>query len=150
MKDPKLLMAAQDKVWSSGLYLPKGDETWCNIATNAVLSALGCDLMEGFTADGMVDFMRTHQDFLVKPMADCQVLVNEGTILVAGLTGAELKQEHGHVVTLTPGVEDYSGKWDKKTPLCMNLGRAGTCFRAKGLNWAFQIPPGIFAWVPSL
>ena len=83
-------------------------------------------------------------------MADAQDLANEGTILVSILPAQKLGQSHGHVNTLTTGQGDYSGKWNCKTPFCMNLGRVGTCFRARGVNWAFQVVPEIYALVATL
>ncbi len=154
MKNPDLLREAQDKVWESGAFLPKEEDgaetTYCNMAVNAVLAPMGCTILQGMTADQMVTFMRTSKDFLIKPMADCQFLTNLGTVIVAGLTSAQLKQGHGHVATLTPGVEDYSGHWDKKAPVCLSIGRKAICFRSKGVNWAFVPEPEFYAWVPSL
>jgi len=154
MKNADLLREAQDKVWDSGLYMPKeedGEEiTYCNMATNAVLAPMGCTVMQGMTADQMVEFMRTSKNFLIKPIEDCQFLANEGTVIVAGLTSGALKQSHGHVCTITPGVEDFSGHWNKKTPQCLSIGRKKICFRSKGVNWAFVPEPEFYAWLPSL
>ncbi len=154
MKNPDRLRAVQDKIWESGAFLPKegqGEEvTYCNIAVQAVFEAFDYQALGTTTADKMLDLIRTSKDFLIKPMADCQQLVNEGTILVAGLDSGQLKQSHGHVCTLTPGVEDYSGHWNKKTPQCLSIGRKAICFRSKGVNWAFVPEPEFYAWIPSL
>ena len=108
------------------------------------------DELKGLSADEMYAFIPNSKDWLIKPMADAIELVQEGTVLVAILPAIKLNQSHGHVNTLTPGSADFSGRWDSKTPLCMNLGRAGTCFRAKGVNWAFQVVPEIYALVYTL
>jgi hypothetical protein len=151
VKDPKALNAAQDAVFANKSYWPQSDgETFCNIATQDVLLKLGYAALEGLTADEMYAKIVTSSDWLIKPMADAISLVQEGTILVAILPSTKLGQSHGHVNTLTPGSNDFSGKWNCKTPLCMNLGRVGTCFRAKGENWAFQISPEIYALVETL
>lgn len=146
IKDPVVLNKVQDGVFANKDYWPNDDgTTFCNVATQDVLKQLGYNALAGFTADGMYDYISTSDDWLIKPMADAIDLVQEGTVLVAILPAAKLNQSHGHVNTLTPGSADFSGKWDSKTPLCMNLGRDGTCFRAKGENWAFQIQPEIYA-----
>jgi hypothetical protein len=150
IKDPKALNDAQDIIFSNPIYQPKDDETFCNLATQDVLQRMGYGTLTGLTADEMYAYISTSKDWLIKPMADAIALVQEGTVLVAILPAIKLSQSHGHVNTLTPGSPDFSGRWDCKTPLCMNLGRVGTCFRAKGINWAFQVVPEIYALVATL
>lgn len=150
VKDAQKLSEAQDIVFANKSYWPQGDETFCNLATQEILMRLGYITLSGMMADAMYNYISTSKDWLIKPMADVQSLANEGTILVAIMTGIKLGQSHGHVNTVTPGTEDFSGHWNKKTPVCMNLGRKGTCFRSKGENYAFQIQPEIYALVSTL
>lgn len=157
MRDPILLAKAQDAVWESGLYMPHesdaGETTYCNIASQAVARRVGCDMFNyqtDITADQMYDLMKTSKGFLVKPMADCQALVNAGTLIFAILPASKLGQSHGHVCTLTPGPEAFSGHWNAKAPSAMNLGRKGTCFRTHGVNFAFVPVPEFYAWTESL
>ena len=150
MKSVQALNEAQDAVFVNPAYQPKEGVTFCNVATQDVLARLGYTELNGLTADDMYAFVSNSKDWLIKPMVDAQSLVNEGTILIAILPSVKLGQDHGHVNTLTQGSGDYSGKWDCKTPYCMNIGRVGTCFRARGENWAFQIIPEIYALVSTL
>ena len=150
IKDVQLLNEAQDAVYDDKSYWPQAGETFCNLATQDVLRRMGYDRLTGLTADEMYEEVASSSDWLRKPMGDAQSLVNEGTILIAILPAAKLGQSHGHVNTLTTGSEDFSGMWNCKTPLCMNLGRIGTCFRTKGENWAFQTVPEIYALVQTL
>jgi hypothetical protein len=154
LKNPERLRAIQDAIWNSNAYMPSetdGEEiTYCNLAVQAVFEAYEYTALSGKMADAIMAFVKTSPDFLVKPLADAQALVNEGTIILAGLSSAQLGQSHGHVCTLTPGVEDYSGHWDKKAPVCLSIGRKAICFRSKGVNWAFVPEPELFAWIPSL
>lgn len=154
IKDVKELNAIQDMVYLNKSFWPvdtDGEEiTYCNLATQSVLRNLGYYDMMGLTADAMYEYVSTSKDWLIKPMADAQALVNVGTILISILPSVKLNQAHGHVNTLTPGPGDFSGDWNCKTPLCMNLGRTGTCFRMKGINWAFQIIPEIYALKETL
>lgn len=150
-KDPVVLNKVQDEVFANKSYWPTDDgTTFCNVATQDVLLKLGYAALEGLTADEMYAKIASSDDWLIKPMADAIALVQEGTILVAILPASKLGQSHGHVNTCTPGSPDFSGKWNCKTVLCMNLGRVGTCFRNKGQNWAFQIPPEIYALKATL
>ena len=150
MKDVQKLNDAQDMVFADKAYFPEGDTTFCNLATRDVLTRLGYSNLIGMTADEMYVYISNSKDWLIKPLSDAISLVNEGTVLVAILPAEKLGQSHGHVNTLTSGSPDFSGKWNCKTPLCMNIGRIGTCFRSKGVNWAFQIVPEIYALVSTL
>jgi hypothetical protein len=151
MKDPVALNAAQDAVFANKSYWPTDEgTTFCNLATQDVLARLGYEVLAGKTADEMYAYISTSPDWLIKPMADSIELVQEGVILVAIFPSVKLGQSHGHVNTLTTGSPDFSGHWNCEVPLCMNLGRSGTCFRQKGENWAFQVIPEIYALVSSL
>ncbi len=151
IKDPKILNEVQDSVFANKSYWPTEDGvTFCNLATQDVLKQLGYPYLFGMTADEMYKTISTSKEWLIKPMKDAIELVQEGTILVAILPSDKLGQSHGHLNTCTPGSPDFSGKWDMKTVLCMNIGRVGTCFRQKGQNWAFQIQPEIYALVDTL
>ena len=98
------------------------------------------------TADEIYNLFRTARIFDPVPMAKCQDLVNQGALIFAVSPSWDLHQGHGHICTLTPGIGDYSGRWKGYTPFCMNLGRTGTCFRQRGVNWAFQIVPEFYRW----
>lgn len=156
MKDPKRLIEAQDLTFADKTLWPsEGDTTYCNLAALRVAHGMGCHDLDGsgkvpYLANQLYELMRESDRFLVKVIGDCQELVNAGTLIFAILPGSRLNAVHGHVCTLTPGPMDFSGHWDIKTPLCMNLGRVGTCFRAKGVNWAFQTIPEFYAWKESL
>lgn len=150
IRDPNKLNLAQDAVYSNRDYWPKSDETFCNIATQDVLSRLNYRALDGMTADEMYAYVSTSKEWIIKPMADAQKLANEGVILLGILPAIKLGQSHGHVNTLTPGVMDYSGMWDMRTALCMNLGRMGTCSRNRGENFAFHVIPEIYALVETL
>lgn len=150
IREVQKLNDAQDRVFINKAYWPKDNETFCNLATQDVLSKLGYEGFKGMTADGMYIHVTTSKEWLIKPMADAQSLVNEGSILIAILPSKKLNQSHGHVNTLTTGPGDFSGVWNCKTPLCMNIGRTGTCFRAKGENWAFTVIPEIYVLVDTL
>jgi hypothetical protein len=151
IKDPKMLNEVQDIVFANKSYWPMEDgTTFCNLATHEVLRRLNYEGLKDMTADQMHEFISMSKEWLIKPMSDAQSLANEGVILLAILPSHKLGQSHGHVATLTTGQGDFSGKWNCRTPFCMNLGRTGTCFRARGINWAFQVVPEIYALVSTL
>ncbi len=151
------LNAVQDKVFATQEYWPKeGDpdhHTFCNLATIAVAQGVGCQALdsapgkEPLMADEIYQlFMATPAVFAPLTMRDCQDAVNAGVLVFAALPNWRLQESHGHICTLTTGVGDHSGRWNSFTPFCMNLGRTGTCFRRKGVNWAFQFVPEFFSW----
>ena len=153
-----VLNAVQDKVYANLDFWPKADDpdhrTFCNLATLAVAQGVGCHALdagqgkEPLTADEIYQLVvSTPAVFSPIVMRECQDRVNAGALILAILPGYKLQQAHGHLCTLTTGVGDHSGRWNAFTPYCMNLGRAGTCFRKKGVNWAFQIVPSFFAWI---
>lgn len=156
MIDINELNAAQDHIFGDLSLWPKefdGDErTYCNIASLRVANAVGChdfDPPEGkdpLLADEVYNLFMKSQTFIRQRMEDCQNLVNNGYLVFAILPSWELHQNSGHICSLTPGVGDYSGRWKLFTPFCMNLGRSGTCFRRKGVNWAFQRQPEFYLW----
>lgn len=154
MKNKDLLIQSQDKVWASGAFMPNDsdgeDETFCNLATQAVLKMMGCTDMTGLNADAMMEFLRTSGDWLIKPIGDCQFLANTGTLLIAGLGSKDLGQRHGHVCTITPGTEEFSGHWNCKVPVALSIGRRAICARSLGVNYAFVPMPEFYAWKPSL
>ncbi len=152
------LNAVQDQVFANKAYWPKeedGDEiTFCNVASLAVANGVEChdfDPMPGaqpLRADEIYHLLVSSKLFIPTRMAMCQALVNEGNLILAIAPSWNLHQGEGHVCTLTPGVGDFSGRWNSFTPLCMNLGRSGTCSRRRGVNWAFQIVPEFYRWAP--
>ncbi len=124
-------------------------ETFCNMATNHVLSRFGYEKFKGMVANQMVDYMRRKPEeweFVLMPAA--QELANTGRVLVAG-TFAE---PHGHVVVLRPGLEEFSSKWQMKAPRGGNVG--GQSCIGKSIAWAFGGPNPPEIWMlkdaPSL
>lgn len=164
IKDPKKLSMIQDQVWENPQFhaetLKDGMVvTHCNASAHAVARAYGClaflDLKTNapYMADEIYDLMGRSSDFAIKRMDECQALVNQGVLIFAALPSYKLGESHGHIVSLTPGNEEFSGTWNAKTPACLNLGGVTTSFRNKGINWAFPVKKGIpdfFAWGPSL
>lgn len=160
MVDTTELNAAQDQVFRNKTLWPRtmqGREiTFCNLAALDVANAIGChdfDAPEGhepLLADQIYEVFSKSGKFKAKLMDECQSLVNSGALIFAVLPSFKLGHEAGHICSLTTGDGDFSGHWARHTPLVMNLGREGTCFRRKGVNYAFQIPPEFYAWEPSL
>jgi hypothetical protein len=157
MPDAKLLNIVQDKVFADKRFWPKEDDsdhmTFCNLATIAVAQGIGCHALDSpqnrqpLLADEIYQlFVTTPAVFTPLAMRDSQDRVNAGGLVFAVLPGWKLQESHGHICTLTPGVGDHSGRWNAFTPFCLNLGRPGTCFRRKGVNWAFQFVPEFFVW----
>jgi hypothetical protein len=151
------LNAVQDEVFADKTLWPREVDhdavTYCNLAALRVARGVGCRALDApggdppLTADKMYNLIKFSTLFHKTPMEDCQRIVNSGALIVAILPSWSLRQHSGHVCTLTSGIGDHSGRWERFTPFCMNLGRVGTCFRQKGINWAFQMIPEFFQWM---
>lgn len=159
MRDLITLIDTISDVYDNQAYAPTPEGiTFCNLATTAVVVAMGSKDFYGMTADEMIAFMSSSQDWSEVPFEKAQDMANQGTLLIAGLDSKTLKQEHGHVAVIRPGKACYSGKWGL-TPRVMNIGAENFLARAKhgpltnqpaGLNESFVELPKIWAWRPSL
>lgn len=156
MLDKRLLMEVQDRVFGMPAYAPHGMTTYCNLATLDVCHGVGChefDQQEGkepLLADQMYALMKSSDKFKEVSMTDAIELAAEGVFILASLDRTQLGQSDGHICTLTIGEPEFSGHWNAEAPVCMNVGRFGTCFRNLGVNWAFRIMPDFFAWKETL
>ena len=71
-----------------------------------------------------------------------QDAANNGQLVIAGMKA----DPHGHVCVVRPGIAGTSGHWvGAVVPKVLNIGE--TNFIGKGLNFAFQEIPQIWAWV---
>lgn len=161
VKDPIALIDAILDAYDNAGFLPNPDgTTHCNQAVQAVLKTLGYGMMEGMTADQMVDFLQKSQEWSDVSIEKAQEMANQGSILIAGLSSTELNQGHGHVVVLRPGRAVYSGKWStNQCPRVLNVGIENFIARGKkgpltnqpcGLNESFQPLPHIWVLRSSL
>lgn len=150
IKDPVQLNEAQNIVFANKAYWPNAGQTFCNEATQDVLNRLGYNALNGMLADIMYKMIAGASDWKLIAMEDAQAIANAGTILVATLPSYKLGQLDGHICTLTPGQAVDSGHWGAMAPMCMNLGRVGTCFRKIGINYAFIPEPEIYALISTL
>lgn len=158
MKDLITLFDSICEAYDRPDFIPKNGITYCNQAVDMVAGAMGCHDFEMKNANEIVEFMVSDSNWQEIKMNQAQDMANEGSLCVAGIDSATLKQEHGHVVVIRPGKQVYSGKWGL-TPRCLNIGEENFLARAKkgpltamscGLNEAFQPLPQIWVWRPSL
>lgn len=139
---------------------PKPDgTTFCNFAVDAVAQAMGYKYLAGKTADEIVAFLGSSTDWSEVPFEKAQDMANQGSLLIAGASGEELGQAHGHVCVIRPGKPVYSGHYGGSAPRCLNIGAENFLARAKrgaltnqpcGLNEAFIPLPKIWAWRATL
>lgn len=132
--------------------------THCNQAIHAVAQKLGCDDLAGLTADEIVAFLGTSSDWQLIDMSAAQAYANQGSLVIAGLSSTDLKQSHGHVVVIRPGIPCDSGKWGS-VPRCLNIGAVDFLARGQsgvlmgmpvGVNEAFIPRPKFWLWSKSL
>jgi hypothetical protein len=159
MKNLIALFDAICDVYDRPDLLPKSDgTTFCNIAVDAIAQVMGFKGFELKTADEIIGIMSSDPNWSIVAFEKAQDMANQGSLLVAGLTGQELGQSHGHVCVIRPGIPCFSGKW-QATPRIVNIGAENFIARAKrgpligmaaGLNEAFVPMPKIWVWRPSL
>jgi len=158
-RDVITLIDAICDVYDNHAYMPTPDGiTFCNLATTAVAVAMGCKDFQGKTADEIVAFISSSEEWSAIPLEKAQDIANQGSLVVAGANAKTLGQAHGHIVVIRPGKPCYSGKWGL-TPRVLNVGAENFLARAKrgpltnqpaGLNEAFVNMPTIWAWRQSL
>lgn len=154
--DPILLDHIQDAVWVDPRWASEGGVTHCNQASLAVANGLGCHVFdppsggEPYTADQLFNFLqRSTSGFLEKNMPDVQAIADAGGLVFAVLPSWILGEQHGHIVSLTPGPMMFSPSLNKDVPLCLNISTPELSGRRVGLNWAFPMlkaTPRFFAW----
>lgn len=158
MKNLIGLVDAIFDVYDNPDLLPKDNVTFCNVSVWLVAEALGYRTLTGKTADDIMKFIEDNEDWSDVPLEKVQDMANAGSLIIAGLTGKELNQDHGHVVVVRPGIPCYSGKWGK-VPRVLNVGSENFVARAKrgplkgmavGVNESFVPLPKFYVWRPSL
>ena len=160
VRDIITLIDAICDTYDNSAYLPLADgTTFCNISVSVISATMGCKDFYGKTADEIVAFLETSQDWEEVDIAKAQDMANQGSLLIAGLDSKGLDQAHGHVVVIRPGKPCYSGKYGGLAPRCINIGAENFLARGKrgtlqnqpaGLNEAFVPLPKIWAWKQSL
>lgn len=159
MRDVTTLFEAVCDVYDRSDFRPSPDgSTHCNQAVCAIAQAMGCQALNGKTADQILDLISESPEWSDVPFERAQDLANQGSLLIAGLKSKDLNDQHGHVVVIRPGKPCQSGKWGL-TPRCVNIGKNDFLARAQsgplvmmpvGLNDAFIPMPKIWVWRMSL
>jgi len=165
LKDPKKLSEVQDSVWNDPRWkadtYPNGKiRTHCNQASLAVANGMGYHGFdspvggEPYTADQIFYyFQRAESNFLEKDLDDAQTLANQGSLLFCISPSWILGEDHGHIVSITPGKSVHSENLGKDVPVCLNISTAVLSSRSIGINWAFpmkRVMPKFFVWKDSL
>lgn len=112
-------------------------ETFCNQAVQYVTSGMGYSKLGGMTANAIVDFMVSSEDWLRCDAALAQQAANIGHLAVAGAKA----EPHGHVAVCYPGELGRSAKWQKAVSVVANVGKENFI---KGANFAFKEEPMYF------
>lgn len=145
MKDPNKLTELAQKVFANPSLQPLLDgTTFCNVATEIIADALGYQGFKGLMANQMIDLMSTSDEWKYIALETAQAMANAGTWIIAAQRG----EVHGHVVTIIPGDDVPAGHWGIRVPVCVNIGKNN--FIDKGINWAFQDIPKLYAWRSSI
>lgn len=127
--------------------------THCDATANYVLSKFGCILFaaDEIMADDIVRTMRNSQKFQkLKDSEAAQASANRGIVVVAGLTGADMGDTHGHVAFVRPGTMEDSTTWKKKAPKVMSNGSVAATTFSERMSKVFRKEPEYFALVSTL
>ena len=137
--------AAFDKVLNGNppKYKPQNGVTWCNRAVSEICFVMGYNGFEGMLANQMIDKMEKDIPWNRLGPLEAQGHANSGYLVIAG----KKQDPHGHVVVIRPGNMEYSQKWGKDVPKCVNIGAETTIGR--GVNWAFKEEPRYYLWMKS-
>jgi len=134
-------------------------KTYCNEAVQHVARVMGCNDFDHLTADEICQFLAQRKGWKEIMMRETQFLVNEGSLVIAGLSSQNLGAAHGHVCVLRPGEQVWSEHWKSMVPAVMNVGgqnfilrfrTSGGEYISAGINGAFQMIPRFYAWEASL
>lgn len=115
-------------------------ETYCNRAVDKIAKAMGYVLFSGLNANKMVEKMQKSPDWSQIGIERAQFLANQGSLVVAG----QIELPHGHVAVVRPGLEAFSGKWNKLVPRVCNIG--ATNFIGHHIGHAFRNEPIFYVW----
>lgn len=164
MKDPEKLSDVQNSVWADPRWkacvIGGVEVTHCNQGALAVANGVGCHEFdppengEPYTADQLYYFFqRSTSNFLEKNLEDTHDLAQQGTLIFAVSPSWLLKEQHGHIVSLTPGDQVKSASLSLWVPVCLNISTVSLSDRSIGINFAFPMTrtkPRYFAWKESL
>ena len=167
INNPAFLTQAQDTAWNNQTLKATRDPvtgietTHCNQGALAVARGVGCTDFplppaggEPYTADQLFNFFLNHpQTWFEKDMVDVQTLANAGALVFACLPSWILQEAHGHIVSLTPGAEVWSGSLGMNVPICLNISTIELSARNVGINFAFPMhkaTPRFWVWKGSL
>lgn len=145
MKDPQILYKLAQQVVANPSLKPLNDgTTFCNIATQFIAEGMNYKGFNGLMANQIIDLMSCSDEWQYVKIDVAQQMANAGTWIIASQRGLT----HGHVCTIIPGLAVPAGHWGIDVPVCVNIGKA--VFIGKGINWAFQDPPMLYALKSSI
>lgn len=131
------LVAVLQKIVNDPQYKMKPDgTTFCNYAVADTGIALGIHtLTRQQTANMMYKYLSSSSRKLTDGLA--VELAKEGCWVVA----AQKNEGHGHINTIYPADMGFSGSWNKKVPMCANVGHKNGIMK---ISQAFFTEPEYF------
>ena len=101
---------------------------------------------EAYLADKMVDIMQSSDEWMKEVSGNmAQFHANQGALVVAGWINPD---GHGHVCIVRPGIEVFSGHWNKNAPRVANVGK--DVFINEDAAYAFIDEPSYFVLKRSI
>lgn len=120
-----------------------GLETHCNFFVQRGAQLWNCTELNAKTANEIVGWVKSHPNWAPTDEAGAQQAANEDKLVIAGCANPA---GHGHVNIIIPGTMQESGKWGRKLPVCVNVGKDN--FYGKHIGFAFvkTEPPSYWIW----
>lgn len=154
MKNLTTLKTAQAAILADKSLQPVKDtagkitETHCNIGAERVANAMGCRELDGLMADGQyaVMYRNASKRWAKVDGAAAVAHAMAGGLAFAAMTGAMLREEHGHIASISPEPMQFSGSLHKNVPLVTNIGKTDADERE---SMAFPVAfgePSYFSW----
>lgn len=155
MKDLAKLKAACDAVIADPKLRPILDPntgqivtTFCNFGAMRVAHAMGCDELQGLTADNQYAVMNANKSGLWIKVQGLMAagLAQQGCLVFAAMTAAMLGEAHGHIAAVAPVPMQFSGSLNRSVPCVANVGATTGIMKS---SQAFPVSKGetsYFAW----
>ena len=135
-----LLIDSIIEVYDNPAYTPRYGKTYCNIAVHDICCKFGYREFSSMLANQMYDQVKKDKKHWSEFVPTTGKMLEDGWLIIAIAKG----KPHGHVVVLRPGIFDISGKWGRRCPKCLNIGKNNDI--TMGTNWAFDKPPEYYIY----
>lgn len=130
MGDVAKLKAACDAVMADPKLQPIKDQygdivtTFCNMGAMRIAFAMGCEELQGLTADQQHSAMTANQSGKWTRLDRVSVTAHalHGGLAFAAMSSKQLGEAHGHIAAIYPATMQMSGSLGHEVPVVANVG----------------------------